>query len=84
MQKFASKLHVDWFRVLTDLHYRGLRSQVIADRIGVARSTILGWKQGAEPKHADGELLLALWMHVTERARGDLSMVSVPRWHRRR
>lgn len=58
---------VDWFQVLTDLSRKGVPVLAISSAIGVPQSTILGWKQGAEPKFADGERLVALWLGLTDR-----------------
>lgn len=69
MEPYGLAIRIDWFRVLADLNYQGLRSQQIADRIQVARTTVVGWKQGAEPKHADGETLLELWVAITGKPR---------------
>ena len=68
---------VDWFAVLIDLNRKGLHTAGIADLIRAPRSTVLGWKQGAEPCHADGEALVELWCRMTERERGDLPKVRV-------
>ena len=76
----AAEIRIDWFQVISDLGRRGFPSQLIADSIGVAKSTLLGWKQGAEPKHGDGEKLIAFWCRVMERQRDALPMVSADAW----
>lgn len=58
---------IDWFRVMADLNRAGYSTRAFADSLGIARTTIQGWKSGAEPKHADGERLLSWWSHVTGR-----------------
>lgn len=58
---------IDWFRVIADLNRAGYSTRGFADSLGIARTTIQGWKSGAEPKHADGERLLSWWSHVTGR-----------------
>lgn len=79
-QASVTVIRIDWFQVISDLGRRGFPSQLIADSIGVAKSTLLGWKQGAEPKHGDGEKLIAFWCRVTERQREALPMVGVDAW----
>lgn len=79
-QAKAPEIRIDWFRVITDLGRCGIPSQLIADSIGVAKSTLLGWKQGAEPKHGDGEKLVAFWCQVTERPREALPKVGSGDW----
>lgn len=66
---------VDWFQVLIDLGKRGVPVMVVSSAIGVPQSTILGWKQGAEPKFTDGEKLVALWAGITDRPVEELPRV---------
>lgn len=64
---------VDWFQVLTDLRRHGLPSLHVSRTIGVPHSTVIGWKnEGAEPKFADGERLVDLWIGITQRNRHQL------------
>lgn len=71
-------LHVDWFQLLSELRLAGVSDYKLSSSIHVPRSTILGWKQGAEPKHADGEQLLAFWMAHLKRGRADIPVISWP------
>jgi hypothetical protein len=51
----------DWWRIVTDLQMH-MSLEAIVEVTLIPKSTILGYKNiGAEPKHADGERLLALW-----------------------
>jgi hypothetical protein len=68
---------VDWFAVLVDLNRKGLHTAGIADLIRAPRTTVLGWKQGGEPCHADGEALVQLWCRVMERERADLPLIAL-------
>lgn len=53
---------IDWFRILADLRNKGLTLYDVAEKTGIPRKTIEGYKNhDAEPRHCDGELLLALW-----------------------
>lgn len=68
MRRLATEPHrIDWFQVLTDLSRAGVPVSAVAPAIRVPKSTILGWKQGAEPKFTDGEKLVALWAGITQR-----------------
>lgn len=52
----------DWWRVIQDLQMHGMSMEAIAEITFIPKSTLMGYKnQDAEPKHADGERLLALW-----------------------
>ncbi len=77
---FFTAGRIDWFQVISDLGPRGFPSQLVADSIGVAKSTLLGWKQGAEPKHGDGERLAAFWCRVMDRPRDALPKVAGDAW----
>lgn len=53
---------IDWWRILTDINRAGVTVSEAAERTGIPRTTILGYKNsGAEPRHSDGERILALW-----------------------
>lgn len=73
---------IDWPRVLDDLsHLLGegafafpharqpLTSRQLATELQIARSTLVGWTQGSEPKHSDGEALLDRWCTLSGKAR---------------
>jgi len=57
---------VDWFQVLEDLRRAGLPCSAVAKHLRVPHSTVHGWKMGVEPKHVDGELLVDLWIGITQ------------------
>lgn len=71
----ADDSRVDWFRLITDLNRAGNSTRRFADNLGIARTTIEGWKAGSEPKHADGERLIALWCEQLGRSRDQLPMI---------
>lgn len=71
----ADDLRVDWFRLIADLNRAGHSTRRFADILGIPRTTIEGWKSGAEPKHADGERLIALWCEQLRRSRDQLPMI---------
>ncbi|MGK3113594.1 hypothetical protein [Pantoea sp. ME81] len=62
----------DWFRVLSDISRAGYSLQKIAYELDVATSTLVGWKQGAIPRHHTGEALIAIWMRITGLERDQL------------
>jgi hypothetical protein len=65
----ADEAVIDWFAVITVLSRRGWRQRALGAVLGVAPSTIHGWKQGAEPKYSEGKKLLTLWRRVMCEAR---------------
>ena len=53
---------------MLDLRGAGLSLGAVAAALGCSRSTVQGWAAGHEPRHSDGDALLALWAeHVGER-----------------
>lgn len=63
---------IDWFRMFDDLKRAGWDMSRIALKVGIARTTLLGWKLGAEPRHADGEVFINFWIEVMQMARENL------------
>jgi hypothetical protein len=58
---------IDWWRVIVDLERHSYTHGSIAAAVGVARGTVHGWKVlHAEPRHSDGQRILALWSAVTK------------------
>lgn len=74
------ELRVNWFLVIVDMSRRGYSDTAIADAIGTPRSTVRGWKQGAEPRHADGERMILFWCQVTGMGRDTLPKISPYDW----
>ncbi len=51
----------NWWQIVTDLQMH-LSLEAISEVTCIPKSTIMGYKNtDAEPKHADGERLIALW-----------------------
>ncbi|KAF1032977.1 MAG: hypothetical protein GAK37_00297 [Pseudomonas sp.] len=72
---------IDWFRVITDVLRDGYSIQGAADEIGVARTTLIGWKQGAEPRYSEGERLVLLWCKISGKGRDNLPMCAAWAYH---
>lgn len=66
---------VDWFRVVVDLERSGYSHADIAAVVGVGKSTVQGWKDGARPKFEEGEMLIGLWATVTKNGRESVHRV---------
>lgn len=71
---------VNWFRLFADLKQVGFSMYAVQDRLGVPKSTLTGWKLGAEPKHSDGERMIWLWCEATLRGREELPMIGRFDW----
>lgn len=72
--------YVDWFRVIADLNRCGVSTAEVARRLGIGRSTVIGWRAGAEPGYGDGDRLLALWSDTTGLARDTPPMAQPGDW----
>lgn len=59
----------NWFRLLADLKRSGVSLYDVASLINVSHTTVLRWGEGSEPRHADGEALIMLWMEKTGNTR---------------
>ncbi|AMR77258.1 hypothetical protein [Cupriavidus nantongensis] len=72
----SAELVVDWHALLIQLQRAGQSTSKIAAGSNVSRSTFLGWKNhGAQPRHPDGERMIAFWSQVTGKNRADLPMM---------
>lgn len=76
----ALRLSIDWFQIITELTRQGFSSKAIADRIGVPKSTLLGWKQGSEPRYSEGQRLIEFWSEITGRQAHALPQVDLSCW----
>ena len=78
----GDEMLTDWFRLIVDLERSGYKQAEIALSVDAPRTTMLGWKQGAEPKHKDGERLIDLWCRVMGKGRDHLPMIAALDWRR--
>ncbi len=68
----APEVRIDWFSVFADLKRAAWSMYRIESQLHIPKTTLLGWKDGAEPKHFDGERLIQLWTDVTGQKREQL------------
>jgi len=85
MRTTSIEIRTSWFGIFNDLKRLGWSHYRIETEFGIAKTTQLGWKAGAEPKHSDGERMIALWSSVTGNDRDSLPMeTKYPSAYRRR
>lgn len=73
---------IDWPRLLGDVQYLlgepdtanplvrvPAGEHHLAKCLGYPRSTVRNWLLGAEPKHRDGEIIIAAWMRLAGKDR---------------
>lgn len=69
--------HVAWALIVADLKSRGHTNETIAKRIGATEGRVRKWVEiDCQPRHDDGERLLAMWCQVTGRQRETAPVVS--------
>lgn len=68
---------VDWFRLLDDLKRAGKSLYDIEAGVSIPKSTLVGYKNGSEPKHCDGEKLITFWCKSTSRHRTEIPLVRI-------
>ena len=72
----------DWFRLLWDMVQHGYSLSEVSRKTGIAIMTIYGYRDGSQPPHWRGELLIELWCAVCDKARVDVpetELVLAPR-----
>lgn len=75
--KLAHDQHVDWPEVLNDLVAAGKTLDALGKAIGANADRLKKWRDiECQPRHDDGERLLAVWCAVTGKARADAPVVS--------
>lgn len=62
---------IDWFRIIADLRHEGFSLRDIHEHTDIPHPTLLAWGQGTEPRHNNGERLLAFWAAATGKSRDD-------------
>jgi hypothetical protein len=73
---------IDWPRLLGDLQYllgeplhdgspsrTPVGTPALAKFLDVKRTTLVGWLEGSEPKHSQGEALITAWVSITGKSR---------------
>lgn len=63
---------IDWNDVFLGLQGEGYTMHDVAALVRIPRSTLMGWRAGAEPRHQDGETVIKFWTEATGRARESL------------
>lgn len=64
---------ISWWHVIVEVERHSYSHGQIAAAIDSSRTTVEGWKnRHAEPRHQEGERLIALWAQVTGKGREDL------------
>lgn len=60
---------IDWNRLFLILRGEGYTLYDIAAYTRIPKSTLIGWMQGSEPRHQDGETIIRFWSEATQMPR---------------
>lgn len=72
-------LVVDWKEVFLQLQREGWSTHEIAHFTGISKSTFMGWKNDdAQPRHPEGERMIAFWSQALAKHREQLPMKPMP------
>lgn len=74
---------IDWNAVFLALRNEGYTTHDVGSLTGIPRSTIVSWMAGHEPRHQDGETIIAFWGEVTQLPRESLPQRSRLAFHSR-
>ncbi|ANA34460.1 hypothetical protein LMG18090_04037 [Ralstonia mannitolilytica] len=72
----TTDLRIDWFRVFVQLKDEGYSLNDVSHFTDIPKSTLIGWKNGAEPKHSQGVCLLTFWAQATGHGSDEAPKVS--------
>lgn len=71
-----SDIRVDWFRVLVDIQAEGYSMYAISHFTRIPKTTLLGYKQGAQPIYNTGLTLIRCWAEATGKTPDKVPTVS--------
>lgn len=60
----------DWAAIVDSLRRHGFTFPQLALELLIPKSTLIGYRDGATPRHDDGEVLLNFYLNVTGTVRG--------------
>jgi len=67
----------DWAAMLGEMRRLGVGIDSLGRHLGMPRTTLQHYAyMGGQPKHAEGERLIAFWCQLTERTRAELPTAS--------
>lgn len=55
----------DWAAIIDGLRRRGMTFSQLAYFTGIPHTTLIRFRDGATPKHPDGEKLIDFWCYLT-------------------
>jgi len=72
----ANDVRVDWFRLLDHLKDEGYSLYDVAFFTEIPKSTLIGYKNGSQPRYHDGLCLVQFWAEATGNGIAEVPTVS--------
>lgn len=72
----AEDIRVDWFRLLVQLGAEGYSLYAVSHFTAIPKSTLIGYKQGAQPSYHNGVVLLRFWSQSCGQDQAQAPMIS--------
>lgn len=72
----STDLRVDWFRVLVQIKDQGYSLYSVSHFTGISKSSLINYKQGAQPSYHQGVRLVSCWAEVTGKPVEAVPMIS--------
>ena len=72
----ASDVRVDWFRLLDQLKDEGYSLYDVAFFTEIPKSTLIGYKNGSQPRYHDGLRMIQFWSEATGQPIAEVPTVS--------
>lgn len=76
MFAISEEERVHWFQILIDLGGQGYSLYGISHFTGIPKSTLIGYKQGAQPSYHNGMVLLDFWAQAGGKDRAAAPTIS--------
>ena len=68
-------LIVQWFRLFYELKLEGYSFYDISAATQIPKTTLIDYKNGTEPTHSNGDMIIAFWSHVTKNSRDSVHKI---------
>jgi hypothetical protein len=72
----SEDVRIHWFQIIVQLKNEGYSLYSVSHFTNIPKSTLIGYKQGSEPKYHDGVRLLEFWAQATSRPRAEAPTVN--------
>ena len=68
-------LIVHWFRLFYEMKLEGYSFYDISIATQIPKTTLFAYKNGAEPTHSNGVMIIAFWSHITKNSQDSVHKI---------